>query len=285
MGSPIIDKKNMKKTLTQRIFVLLLATIFWQNATVHAQDAVFGQFYAAPMNLNPAMTGVFGGQWRANINYRQQWTNIFSDFPLQTLHAGFDYKFRVMDDDFLCVGADFLRDELGGDARLNRTYGNLSLSFMKQLNGSRYRSGDQYLILGLQGGVGQHAMGGNSLWFDRQFDPLAANVNTNLPTGELTPQAGKIYPDFNAGLMWYSVMDDNQSIYVGISGHHILQPNISFFNNSKENLYRRFSLNFGGEVPISQQLSLLPGLLATLQGPSMTTAFGTNFRYSNHDWN
>lgn len=253
------------------------------SASSHAQDALFAQFYAAPQQLNPAMTGVFGGQWRANANYRQQWTGVFSDRPLRSIHAGFDYRFRVMDDDFLALGVSALEDELGGDARLRRTYGSLSLAFHKQLSGNRYRSADNYLIFGGQIGAGQHAISTPDLWFDRQFDMPTTQINRNLPSGEINPQS-KIFPDANLGLMWYTVDGDNKSFYLGASVHHLLQPNITFFNDAKERLFRRFSLNVGGEVPFSDEFSMLPALWATMQGPSMTTVLGSNFRYSNHDW-
>lgn len=266
-----------------KMSVVAVVVALVTTTTSQAQDALFAQFYTAPQQLNPAMTGVFGGQWRANANYRQQWTGVFSDRPLRTIHAGFDYRFRMMDDDFLAVGINALEDELGGDARLRRTYGSLSFAYHKQLSGNRYRSADQYLILGGQIGAGQHAITTPDLWFDRQFDAPNSQINRNLPSGEINPQS-KIFPDANLGLMWYTVSGINKSFYFGLSVHHLLQPNITFFNDAKERLYRRFSLNVGGEFPFSDEFSMLPSLLTTLQGPSMTTMFGSNFRYSNHDW-
>lgn len=270
------------QTATKLKAAALISAFAWASLT-HAQDALFGQFYAAPMQLNPAMTGLFNGQWRANANYRQQWTGVFSDRPLRTIHAAFDYRFRVMDDDFLAVGINALEDQIGGEARLRRTYSNLSFAYHKQLSGNRYRAADQYLIIGGQIGMGQHGINTPDLWFDRQFDVPNSQVNRNLPSGEVNPQS-KIFPDANLGLMWYTVAGENRSFYGGLSVHHLLQPNITFFNDSKERLYRRFSLNVGGEVAFSDELSMLPALWTTLQGPSMTTIFGSNLRYSNHDW-
>jgi len=61
----------MKKTT---IGVFLVGQLLL-GLTVGAQDYQFTQFYAAPVNLNPAFTGNTA-QSRATMNYRNQWTAI-----------------------------------------------------------------------------------------------------------------------------------------------------------------------------------------------------------------
>ena len=41
---------------------------------------------------------------------------------------------------------------------------------------------------------------------------------------------------------------------------------------------------FGGELPLNHQLSILPAVIVTGQGPSLLSIFGVNFRYTNRDW-
>ncbi|MBL7813664.1 MAG: PorP/SprF family type IX secretion system membrane protein [Saprospiraceae bacterium] len=261
-------------------------TILFVAATalnLKAQDAFFTQYYASPLQVNPAMMGVFQGQWRMNANYRQQWGGIFSDIPIRTIHGSFDYRLRVVDEDYLAFGINAMQDETGAYSKLKSTRGNLGISYMKQLSGNRYRADDQYLVAGIQVGTGQYRSGIDGLWFDRQYDSVAFNVNTSLASGEVGLQSN-MFLDYTAGLMWYMVADDNMSFYIGASAHHLSSPNISFFGNKSENLRRRFNLNMGGELPLSDELSILPSMMASIQGQSMMTQFGTNFRYSNHDW-
>ncbi len=52
-----------------------------------AQDPRFSQYYASPWNLNPALTGVFNGRWRATANYRDQWGSFLSPVPFRTYAA------------------------------------------------------------------------------------------------------------------------------------------------------------------------------------------------------
>jgi type IX secretion system PorP/SprF family membrane protein len=267
------------------ILFVLLTTILKADA----QDAVFAQYYASPVHLNPAMMGVYQGQYRFNANYRQQWSRLFSDnpqgfdAPLRTIHASFDYRYRIVDEDYLAFGINAIEDESGALTKLKSTRGNIGVSYMKQLSGNRYSSTDQYLILGAQVGTGQFGLNLGDVWFDRQFDSTTISVNNASPTGELTPQSAMFF-NVNAGLMWYTVMDDNKSFYVGASAHNLTEPNISFLGNKGEAMRRRFTVNVGGEFPINEQLSVLPAVMATVQGPSMTSMFGANFRYTNHDW-
>ena len=249
-----------------------------------AQEAVFAQYYASPMHLNPAMVGVFNGQYRLNANYRQQWGAIFSDAPIRTFHAAFDYRTRVTRSDYFAFGINAINDETGSAARVKTTKGNLGVAFQKQLGGGRYRNQSNYLSAGLQVGLGQNSLNMNNLWFDRQYDSIAVAVNTSLASGELTPQSN-MYVDYNLGLLFYTVWENNRSFYVGGSLHHITRPNVSFFGDTKETIRRRITFHGGGEIPINKELSILPSALITLQGPAMWAMAGANFRYTNHDWN
>src|SRR5690349_3667397 len=75
--------------------------------SVTAQDPQFSQFYAAPLYLNPALTGSTG-QARAGINYRNQWPAIDANFT--TMSAYFDY---FIEDKNSGIGALITKDREG----------------------------------------------------------------------------------------------------------------------------------------------------------------------------
>jgi type IX secretion system PorP/SprF family membrane protein len=265
--------------------LILVVSMCCAIGNINAQDGVFSQYYASPLHVNPALMGVYDGQMRFNANYRQQWSGgVFSEVPINQIHASFDYRYRIADGDYLSFGINALEDQTGADSKLKSTRGNFGLSYMKQLGGDRYRTSDQYLIAGFQVGGGQNRLGTGGLWFDRQYDSANIRIDNTLPTGEIEPNSN-VYLDMNAGLLWYAVMDKNKSVYVGGSMHHITQPNISYFGNKAENLKRRYTIHAGGEFPTNDQLSIMPAIMATVQNPSVNVQLGTNFRYSNHDWN
>ena len=272
------------KNLLKHLFILLLVSTFSVDA--NAQDPRFSQFYAAPLNTNPAMTGVFEGTWRFNANYRDQWSSILEANPFRTIHASFDMKFHIVGDDFVAVGMNLMRDEAGrSNFTVNRGY--VNVAYMKQLAGGKYRTDDQYLVAGGQFGLGQNSVQLDRLWFSNQFDiPTGVpdlNANANDPLVNGNDANSDIYLDFNAGLLWYALFDDNMSIYVGGAYNHLNSPNISFFG-SRTTLDSRWVANAGGEMPITTELSLLPAIIVMGQGSSFSTTLGANFRYTNHDW-
>jgi Type IX secretion system membrane protein PorP/SprF len=63
--------------------IILTATFAFlgMSLSLFAQDPQFVQFYASPLQLNPAMTGVHPGKWRVIANYREQWNSILDSKP------------------------------------------------------------------------------------------------------------------------------------------------------------------------------------------------------------
>ncbi|MCB9283974.1 MAG: PorP/SprF family type IX secretion system membrane protein [Lewinellaceae bacterium] len=254
--------------------------------TLFGQDPHFGQFYAAPLQTNPAMTGVHTGRYRIALNYRDQWSSVV-DEPFRTFGASFDSRFRIGKGDFLALGFHALHDRAGASPYV-RTMGYLDASYMKQLSGNRYRTNDQYLIGGLQVGFGQHALDFSKLWFSSQFNPGTVSVDFGSPSGEQFGSSSQttsdLYLDFNAGLLYYALFDDDASFYIGGAASHLNGPQISFLDNSSQTLYMKLLGQVGGQLPFTDELSILPAAMVAVQGPSLTTILGGNFRYSNSDW-
>lgn len=265
------------------VIIALFISVLCCNDAM-AQDPVFSQFYASPMQTNPAMTGLFNGKFRFSANYKQQWNSILQSKPYRTSSAGFDMRSAVGRDDFISYGVTALRDEAGVSG-FTRNVGSVNVSFMKQLGGGGYRSADQYLIAGAQVGAGQFSLNSEDLWFSTQFDNATESVDQSIANGEMINQNTDVYIDMNAGLMWYTVFDDNQSLYLGGAIFHANAPKFSFIDsNGDETLDMRWLVQFGGEFPLTDQLSVLPGAIVTSQGPAMLGILGANFRYTNRDW-
>lgn len=248
-----------------------------------AQDPHYAQFYAAPLQVNPAMTGVHSGRFRVALNYRDQWSSVLDTDPYRTLGASFDIRHRVGRSDYIAYGFNALRDE-AGPGNYTRTSGHLNMAFLKQLNGSRYRRNDQFLVAGAQLGFGQHALDYGNLWFSNQYDGANEGVDISLASGENFNQTSSAYLDINAGLLYYALFGDNASFYIGGAMHHLNGPRISFRDTGGETLYLRWLVQAGGEIPFNEGLSLLPAVMTQRQGPSLTTLVGANLRFTNRDW-
>lgn len=267
-----------------RCLALLLAFAFVATE-LYAQDPRFSQYYASPWNLNPAMSGVFNGRWRINANYRDQWNSVLSPVPFRTYAASYDYRFNVgYNDDYASFGFGAMHDE-AGTARFSQNKAQIGGSFIKQLSGG-YRQASHYLAAGAQLGMGQHSLDWGKLWFSRQFDLANERPDASLSSGEGDINGStNLYLDFNAGLMWYTLFGENGFVYAGISGQHLNRPDVAFVNNSGEAMYQRWSAHAGGQLPLNDNISLLPGVLLMKQGPSFETDLGLNLRYSNNDYN
>ncbi|MEM8908514.1 MAG: PorP/SprF family type IX secretion system membrane protein [Bacteroidota bacterium] len=256
---------------------------------LRAQDPRFSQFYAAPLQVNPAMAGVFEGRFRVNANYRDQWSSVLGSVPFRTIAAAIDLRYHVVNEDFVSFGVNLLRDEVGeGHFVQTRTY--LNAAYLKKIGGAPYTNTAQYLVAGAQIGLGQNSVNWNQFWFSAQFDQSIGGLpNFALPSGEMAilgdSRTTDVFLDFNAGLLYYALFGDNRSVYFGGAIHHLNGPQISFFEDGDETLNRRWLGQVGAELPFNDELSILPAAIIMGQGPSTSTTFGANVRYSNNDWN
>jgi type IX secretion system PorP/SprF family membrane protein len=271
-----------------RAFYIKISTAFCLSLgfnSLHAQDPRLTQFYAAPTLLNPALTGVFEGSLRVSANYRELYSSVLGSDAFRTIASGAEFRQRVgRTGDFYGLSISALRDEVGA-SKFNRIQGHLGGSYLKQLDGSRYRSSDQYLIAGAQVGFGQRSFNWDNLWFSNQFNTAQAFVDYSATSGEaFNLRETEVFLDFNAGLLWYAILDDNASVYLGGAMHHLNQPNVSFVENDDEVLHSRWVGHAGGEIPFTRQLSLLPAVAVMGQNKGLSAAVGANIRYTNRDW-
>ena len=79
-----------------------------------AQDQHFSQFFAAPLNVNPALSGAYEGSFRIGAIYRDQWRSAL-DNPISTYGVGGDLRYPMdflnsKSNDFASVGFQFYGD-------------------------------------------------------------------------------------------------------------------------------------------------------------------------------
>lgn len=269
---------NSIKILFTGCLVLLM------SSQLLAQDPHFSQFYSAPTQVNPALGGVFAGEYRFVANYRTQNYAVLGDNSYKTIGASVDMRRRVNRDDYFSVGLAALQDQVG-DSNFERVRGGLNASYLKHLGGGRYRSSDQYLVGGAQLGFGQWSYDHSNLWFTEQFDEATSSIDLSAANGEtLDNMQSDLFVDFTAGLLYYNVLDKNNSFYIGGAMHHLNQPEIGFLNNTSAAITQRWVAQIGGELGVSRNVSLLPAAIVMGQGPSMMMMGGMNLRYSNRDW-
>ncbi|RYE11728.1 MAG: type IX secretion system membrane protein PorP/SprF, partial [Sphingobacteriales bacterium] len=63
----------MKILSALKIYVAVLGLLLCTAKSFAQTDPHFSQYYANPLYLNPALTGVIDGDYRATVNFKQQW--------------------------------------------------------------------------------------------------------------------------------------------------------------------------------------------------------------------
>lgn len=258
--------------------VVILAALMISSFSMMSQDIHFSQFYMSPLNLNPALTGVMNCNTRVVANYRNQWSQVLRSDAYNTYSVSYDQKIAVGRSDYFGIGGTFWGDR-AGELNFGTTTGRLSFSYSKRMGG--YRKTAHYLVFGADAGISQRKVDPNNARWPSQhdgnggFDPLAPAPD--LPG--FNPDF--LHADLDAGLVWFSVLDDRNSYYVGLAIHHLNQPNVSFYGNSTtEALTSRLTAHAGGEFEMNKNISVVPGIIYMKQGEHMEINFGTSFRFN-----
>ena len=260
----------MRRIITLLFTLLLILSVFDSKA----QDVHFSQFFNAPMLLNPALTGLMGTDMRLASNYRTQWGSVAT--PYRTMAASVDFspgRYIFNTDDIAGVGFYVMNDK-AGITELTNTQIQMSFAYSKSLNGR----GNNYLSIGGQLGYGQQRLNQQNLTFDNQIE--GNTLNTSLGSGEQLSFDNFSFWDVSAGIAWSYTPEKSTSIYAGLSAAHLNEPQVSFFDDFRELLYRKYSAYAGGEFRVNYVLSVLPRAYYLKQGPSTELTAGALVKFN-----
>lgn len=205
---------------------------------VRAQDIHFSQFFECAMMRNPALTGIFSGDYKVAVNYRSQWGQYV--VPYQTALASAETKvlLREATGDHLSFGLTAAYDRAGSvDLTGVSAFG--AVNYNKALG----EESPVYLSIGLCGGYIQRSFDITKARTASQF--IAGGFSASNPTGE-TGQFGVIrHFDASAGISLNGALSSRMNYYIGASGYHVSRPQESYFDQSMVRLTTRWSGNFG----------------------------------------
>jgi type IX secretion system PorP/SprF family membrane protein len=186
------------------------------EGAVTAQDPQFSQFYAAPLYLNPALTGGTS-QARAGINYRNQWPAIDANFT--TMSAYFDY---FIEDKNSGVGVILTRDREG---LAGLTSLSLGLQYSYEIQITKYlgfRPGAQVALF-------NRDVNFDKLTFGDQFDPLTGQIISQESAETFNTQSSKTFIDLSFGGVLFT-----KNAWLGVSVWHLTQPNQSLIGEESK---------------------------------------------------
>lgn len=184
-----------------------------------AQDIHFSQFFETPLLRNPSLAGIFNGDFRLQMVYRDQWRTVTDGYKTGSLNG--EYKLPIgKADDFITVGGQILFDR-AGTAVLTQTSVLPVLNYHKSLSAEHNR----YLSLGFMGGVVNRSFDRSKITTD---DTYTGGFN-----GETTVAPNYTYLDGSVGMSYNSNLTDNpeDNFYLGVAYHHFTKPKNSFFRD------------------------------------------------------
>ncbi len=281
----LIPDSNFKAAILIFLFFILFTDC------VNAHHKHFTQFYAAPLTLNPALTGSMPGRYRVSGIYRDQWRGVL-DNPYVTFGAAVDVNFDIEFDsrykDQVAIGLLFVNDQVP-EVDFSTNQISLSAALHKGLDFDK----KQFLTLGVQGTMAQRNVNYENLTFDDQFNEIDG---FEFATAEELPENNFAYGDLAVGLNYLYSPKKGAVINVGLAMHHVFSPDLSFYASSTpedeepisvSKLYSKYSAQLSVQLPLSDQLFLLPRVLYAIQGPHQQINAGANLRIklNNHNNN
>lgn len=245
-----------------RQFCLFL--VFWLAGSLllSAQDPIFSQFYASPLQINPAFAGVTYAP-RISLNYRNQWGQI--DGGYETYAATYEQSVEDLNSGF---GLTLMTDNIGNG--LYRT------NYFSAVYGYKVQVGREFFAkFGMEAGLIQTRIDWDRLIFPDQLDPITGAQDPGgnpIPTEEQRPeQLTNTAFDLSAGVLLYS-----RRFYGGVSVKHLNRPSDNLLDlntNLTAGRPLRLTLHAGAEFNLSARNNGLgdafisPNILVISQGP------------------
>jgi type IX secretion system PorP/SprF family membrane protein len=229
---------------------------------LQAQDIHFSQFYENAILRNPALTGIFSGDYKAGINYRNQWSNI--SVPFQTVLGSVEARIPINSEvgDYLSVGLTGTYDK-AGSISFNSFQAYPAVNYNKAIEDEH----QSYLSVGFAAGYVQRSVDPNKMSFSSQY--VGGSFNSSNPSGEHINNTKMQYFDLGAGISFNSSLGENNNInyYLGLAAYHLNKPKAAFSNDeSFIRLNKKWSGNLGVQYLLNNKVALTTHLNYSRQG-------------------
>lgn len=234
----------------------------------YAQDIHLSQFYEAPLLQNPALAGIFTGDYRVQAVYRNQWGSV--TVPYQTGALSGEARFPVKNSsDFITVALQFTYDD-AGTSHLHASEIMPCVNYHKSLSEDH----SLYLSLGVMGGWVNRQLDPGKLTFDNQYNPDNGGFDPNAPSGDNMSVYGYHYLDGAVGMSLSTSFGENTHLFIGTSYYHLNKPKVSFYNNSAVLLQPKWEYHAGISSTIGDQYHFIGQFNQLVQGTYSETMIG-----------
>jgi type IX secretion system PorP/SprF family membrane protein len=262
----------------------MLKTIFTyltMTLTVFAigQDVHFSQTDRANHQINPAFIGCYNGDFKVEINWKDQWNSINSAF--KTYGTAFEYSFgkrgyrpkKV----FFAAGLHIFRDVTGEVELGNTNVGGTFSTLVKVNRSSRF-------VMGLQANYNRIGINTANMQWGSQYSGL--NFDPSLVNGEGIDFSPFGFGDVSFGVAyWYHKKNRGflglspENAKIGLSVYHLNKPKTNYtLHNSR--LPMKFVFHADAMFDIHENLYLRPNLNVLFQNNQHEILVGGVFKYT-----
>lgn len=237
----------MKKIVS---LIVLLSVII----SLNAQDVHFSQYYTQPLNLNPATTGFYKGDFRLTTVYKDQWKSIKAPYSSYNVSGDMRIIKQRGIRNIIGLGMYALSDK-SGDGDYKTSQFGFAFSYLKNFD----HFGVQYLGGGISAGYTSTIVNYDNFRFEDAF--LSSG-----PTQEPGSNTAN-YFDVNMGVFYSYALDQMWSVEGGAAVFHLNEPSNSFFGNSDSKVYRKYVFHASGNYLLNTRMDFYPKVAVFLQGP------------------
>ncbi len=218
-----------------------------------AQDPIYSQFYAAPMQLNPAFAGNAYAPFIA-ANYRSQFSSFNGGAAYSTYSVSYDQFLEGLNSG---IGISLMNDD-AGQGIYKKTYANVNYAYKIKIND------DFSAKMGIQAGIIQTSLDWTKLIF---YDQLDAQTGPYNPNGEVRPSqetkpastTNTVF-DVSTGFLVYS-----PKFYAGFTAKHLTTPYIGFKSSNAGliGIPIQWNVHAGYEITLAEATRSKPSTYVT----------------------
>lgn len=262
----------------QNLRILYLSIFLFFSTIVIGQDIHFSQFYATPLVNNPAFTGYFAEDYRLSGTFRTQWEGFgggFGNAYRSTIGSGeLSLLKNKREGSALGVGLTAINDR-AGDLALTTNQINVSLSYIQSLDAT----GNNFISVGFMGGYVRRGIDLSKANFGDSYNPGTNEFDggSDEVFGNIIPKSG--FGNLSVGMLWFTTPTSRVNLYAGFAMHNLLKPNVSFFVDTEESLFYRYSGQFGASIKAGKNVDIIPSMIYQKQGPNQEITFGSFVKY------
>ena len=262
-----------------KINTILLVTGLLLNENGIAQDYHLSHYDAAPLYLNPALTGMskdIRGDYRITSDFRSQWKSLGIK-QFKTFYTGYDMPI-VKEENRFGVGG-YIINHRAGIGQFN-TFSLMASGSYDIMKGNK---NPHIFKTGLQLGFLSKAYDQDKYIFNEQYNSSTGEFDAAADNMENFQKASIFKFDAAFGL-YYKYLDPEGKYTpsVGLALQHITMPNESF-TSYKSKLPIRYTFHTDCKIKINEKWDVTPKFLFMLQAKTTELNLGAQGSYKIDD--